>query len=134
MSTLWTPGGERPVPPPTSEVDDAGADSVEEEVSEEELAAHIADVRERLARTPAGAGIANHSRGLFELAGLHLNLQPPQLAEAQLSIDAMAAVVEGLTGRLGEQEPELKEALAQLRLAFVQVRAANLGSADPPPD
>jgi len=55
---------------------------------------------------------------------LHLSLQPPQLDEAAVAIDALGAIVEGLAGRLGEDEPTLRDALAQLRLAFVQVRTA----------
>ena len=101
-------------------------------MTEEEMQAQMAALQEQLAQTPASVVIANHCFGLFELSALHLSLQPPQLAEAQLAIDALAAVVEGLVGRLGEHEGQLKEALAQLRLAFVQIRAANLGSATPP--
>ena len=97
------------------------------------MAAHMAELREELAKTPAAAVIANHAFGIFELAALHLSLQPPQLAEAQLAIDALGVIVEGLTDRLGEHESTLKEGLAQLRLAFVQIRAANLGTAEPPP-
>jgi hypothetical protein len=40
-----------------------------------------------------------------------------------LAIDALAALVEGLEGRLGEAEPTLREAIDQLRMAFVKVRA-----------
>ena len=54
--------------------------------------------------------------------------RPPQLAEAKLAIDAFAALVEGLEGRLGEAEPQLRDGLAQLRMAFVQIRGAS-GSA-----
>ena len=72
--------------------------------------------------------IANHAFGLFELAALHLSLQPPQLAEARTAIDALAALVEGMQGRLGEPEAQLVEGLAQLRMVFVQVhRAADAG-------
>lgn len=92
----------------------------------------MAALRDELAKTPAAAVIANHAYGMFELAALHLSLQPPQLSEAQLAIDALTALVDGLSGRLGEHESELKSALAQLKLAFVQIRAANLGSAEPP--
>lgn len=129
MSSIWTPGGERPVQP-----EGAGGQPLppEEPMTEEEMQAQMAALQEQLAQTPASVVIANHCFGLFELSALHLSLQPPQLAEAQLAIDALAAVVEGLVGRLGEHEGQLKEALAQLRLAFVQIRAANLGSATPP--
>jgi len=127
MSSLWTPGGEQPV-------GREAAGEPQRELTEEEVAAEMAAIRDQLAKTPAAAVVANHCYGLFELAALHLSLQPPQLPEAQLAIDALAAVVEGLSGRLGEHESNLKEGLAQLRLAFVQIRAANLGTADPPPD
>lgn len=129
MSSLWTPGGERPIPP-------AGSEDVAEHdapLTEDEVREQMAALREELAKTPAAAVVANHAYGLFELAALHLSLQPPQLGEAQLAIDALGALVEGMAGRLGEHDANLKEGLAQLRLAFVQIRATNLGVADPPP-
>jgi hypothetical protein len=36
----------------------------------------------------------------------------------------LGAIVEGLGPRLGEHEQPLRDALAQIRLAFVQVRTA----------
>jgi hypothetical protein len=81
-------------------------------------------LRQQLATTPAELVIANHGFGLFELAALHLSLSPPQLPQARLAIDALGALVEGLAGRLGEQETTLRDGLAQLRLAFVQIQAA----------
>ncbi|HVL92271.1 MAG TPA: DUF1844 domain-containing protein, partial [Acidimicrobiales bacterium] len=82
------------------------------------------------ANTPAAVVVANHCFGLFELAALHLSVQPPNLAEAQVAIDALGAIVDKLTGRLGEAEEQLAGGLAQLRMAFVQIRAAT--SAPPP--
>lgn len=123
MSGLWTPGGDQPVDPEPD--DGAGMDMSEEE---------FAQIQQELASTPASAIIANHCVGLFQLAALHMSQQPPNLGEAQLAIDALAAIVEGLGDRLGPDEAELRQALAQLRLAFVQIRAANLGTAEPPPD
>jgi len=96
------------------------------------MQAQMAALRDELAKTPAAAVIANHAYGMFELAALHLSLQPPQLPEAQLAIDALTVLIDGLPGRLGDHEAELKSALAQLKLAFVQIRAANLGQAEPP--
>ena len=118
MSTIWTPGGERPV-------GEAAAD--DGEPSPEELEAQVEQLREQLANAPAAAVIANHCVGLFQLAALHLSLQPPKLTEAQLAIDALGALVEGLAGRLGEDEQSLKDGLAQLRLAYVQIKAATEG-------
>ncbi len=143
--SLWTPSGERPVgreqsgqgqgPPPGPAT--AGAETLPpgelgpEEIGPEgldpgeidpEMAARVAEVQRQLVETPAAVVVANHAIGMFQLAVLHLNQQPPNLNEAQLAIDAMAAVVETLGPRLGEEEPTLREALTQLRLGFVQVR------------
>jgi hypothetical protein len=82
------------------------------------------ELREQLAHTPAEVVIANHAFGLFELAALHLSLAPPQLEEARLAIDALAALVEGLGERLGEASTQLTEGVSQLRLAYVQIRTA----------
>ena len=85
-------------------------------------------LRQELANAPASAVIANHCVGLFQLAALHLSLQPPRLDQAQLAIDGLGALVEGLSGRLGEDEQQLKDGLAQLRLAFVQIKATTEAS------
>jgi hypothetical protein len=138
VSSLWTPSGEHPVgratsgepprpgrqPRPGSEPGGRapGQEPTPDEVrqAEEELAA----VREQLARAPVEVVVANHAMGLFDLAALHLSQQPPQLPQAQLAIDALGALVEGLTGRLGEAERTLSDGLAQLRMAFVQIANA----------
>jgi hypothetical protein len=126
VSSLWTPGGEHPVDDGGSEPDDEG--DVLDELDDDRLAeaaAEMADVRRQLAQVPAVQVVANHIMGLYELAAIHLSQTPPQFSEATLAIDAMAAVIDGLKGRLGELEATLKDALAQIRLAFVQLKAAN---------
>jgi hypothetical protein len=137
MSTIWTPGGERPVGGSGAEgASGAGATgpAADEQISEAELEAKMAELRQQLAEAPAALVIANHCFGMFELAALHLSLQPPKLAEAQLAIDALGAVIEGLAGRLGDEEQQLRYGLAQLRLAFVQIKAvADAADAAPPP-
>ena len=114
MSGLWTPGGgtpssepARPPEPDPAEVERAMA---------EELAA--------IRNTPAEFVVGNHAIQLFELARIHLTADPPKLADASVAIDAMAAIVEGLAGRLGDDEGTLADGLAQIRLAFVQLKAA----------
>lgn len=139
MSTLWTPSGERPVgrpdepggtappssSPPGAPPRGAGAGvQAPEDLTEEELAAQMAELQRQLAETPAAVVVTNHCIGLFQLAALHLNQRPPNLAEARLAIDALAAVVEGVGSRLGEDETTLRDALAQLRLGYVQLSAA----------
>ena len=128
MSSIWTPGGERPVPPPGQPVEE------QPEPTEAEMRAQLEAMQQELANAPASVVVANHAFGLFELAALHLSIQPPKLDQASLAIDAMAAIVEGLAGRLDEAEAQLKEALAQLRMAFVQIKAASLGTGDGPSD
>ena len=65
---------------------------------------------------------------LFELAALHLEREAatggeekPDLAEASLAIDAMAALVEGLGEKLEPYRGQLEGALDQLRMAFVEL-------------
>jgi hypothetical protein len=134
MSTIWTPGGERPVgrQEPAAPTQPApGPEGLEgEQLSDEELQARMEQLREQLAHTPAELVVANHCYGLFELAALHLSLQPPQLDQASLAIDALGLLVDGLAGRLGEQEQQIREALAQLRMAFVQIKSGAEG--EPP--
>ena len=89
------------------------------------------ELRRQLAETPAAVVVTNHCFGLFELAALHLSLQPPQLDQAQVAIDALGAVVEGLAGRLGQDEDTLRDGLAQLRMAYVQLKATSAGGAPP---
>ena len=133
MSTLWTPGGERPVSrdpgapgsPRSEEVEGAPGDP-----SPEEMQARLEQLQEQLAQTPVEVVVANHAFGLFELAALHLSLQPPQLEEARLAIDALSALVDGLGSRIGEHAGELADALANLRMAFVQIHAASTAGTD----
>ena len=140
MSSLWTPGGEHPVGDadagqqpqqapspgaPSGAPDDAdplAGLSPEERERAEEMAAQMADVQRQLLEAPPETVVANHAMGLYELAALHLSQQQPDFVQATLAIDALAAVVEGLSGRLDEAEPTLNEALAQLRMAFVQLK------------
>ncbi len=148
MSTLWTPGGEVPVsrtPPaaedstgeqgaaeqaapadPLSEASSVNLDelSPEERERAEEAIRTLAETRERMLAVPASVVVANHAMGLYELAALHLANQPPNFAEAAVSIDALGALLDGMTGRLGEPEPTLRDGLDQIRLAFVKLKNA----------
>jgi|SRR5579884_877841 len=143
MSTLWTPSGERPIrrePPPNATTPPSappGGDRPpggrrppqgpsDQELTPEDEAA-LAELQEQLASTPVELVVANHAFGLFELAALHLSADPPRLPESRLAIDALGALVEGMEGRLGEYENQLKDGLANLRMAFVQIRGAAEG-------
>jgi len=82
----------------------------------------MAEARQRLAEVPAEVVVTNHAMGLYELGAIHLTASPPDLVEAALAIDALACLVEGLDTRLGENLEVLKDALANIRMAFVQVK------------
>jgi hypothetical protein len=122
MSSLWTPGGEVPVP---DDRDDDLDDDVTGELDDDELEAQVraefAEARRRLAEVPAEQVVANHAMGLFELAAIHLSVTPPHLEQSRLAIDALGMLVEGLGDRLGDNAGVLRDALAQIRLAYVQV-------------
>ncbi len=150
MSTLWTPSGERPIrrnPDPASPtrpsasdafnvVPDAFGGVAPENFGPEpqgvagypegitpEMAEQIMAMQEQMLKTPAAVIIVNQCLSFYELAALHLDQEVPNLSEAQIAIDAFAAVVEGLGSRLGPNERPLREALAQIRLAFVQLKS-----------
>ena len=82
------------------------------------------EARARLAEVPAQTVVINHVMGLYELAAIHLGATPPRLGEASLAIDALGCLVEGLGERLGPDAPTLNVALSNIRLAFVQIKAA----------
>ncbi len=82
----------------------------------------MAESREQLRATPAAVVISNHAFGIYELAALHLSSQPPNFAEANVAIDALGVLIDGMKGRLGEAEPGLHEARSQLQIAFVQLK------------
>jgi hypothetical protein len=108
--------------PPGDGPDDDGYDLDDLSPEEREaLAARLEELRSQLVSTPAEVVVANHAYGLFELAAIHLSQQPPNLDQARLAVDALGAVLGALAGRLGEAEPSLLDALAQIRLTYVQI-------------
>ncbi|HSJ90795.1 MAG TPA: hypothetical protein VK917_01930 [Ilumatobacter sp.] len=88
-----------------------------------EIDAAMAEARARLAEIPAEVVVVNHVMGLYELAAIHLSSDTPDLVSASLAIDAMAAVVDGLGDRLGDDAQTMRDALANIRMAFVGVKA-----------
>lgn len=87
----------------------------------------LEQARSRLAAVPAETVVTNHAIGLYELAAIHLSADTPDLVSASLAIDALAAVVDGLGPRLGEEHPTLVDALANIRMVYVSVRRDRLG-------
>ena len=124
--SLWTPGGEHPV---DREPAPAGPPDLTPEEQEhlEAMQAQMEQVQAQLLAAPAAVVVVNHAMGLYELAALHLMQPEPKLPEASVAIDALAALAEGMQGRLGEDESTVREALAQLRAAYLEVRSHQEG-------
>ncbi len=123
--TLWTPDGEHEVNREPNEPTPAPGPPAEELSPEEQeqaaaMARELSEARARLLETEVSTVLANHALGIYELAAIHLTAEKPDFEEAKLATDALAALVEGLAGRLGDGEPTLKDALHQVRMAYVQ--------------
>lgn len=141
--SLWTPGGDEPREPrptpttgPAPTTPGPGEDAARS-LTDEEIAGLLA-VREEMRATPTADVIANHAVGLYQLALLQLGADglppeiaeplPPNLPEARLAIDALGALVEGLGERLGAHAELLGQALAQLRMFYVQMSQTGTGA------
>ncbi|MCU1489748.1 MAG: hypothetical protein JWM85_1153 [Acidimicrobiaceae bacterium] len=152
MSSLWTPGGERhvpagqgsapaggspgaPRPGGSAPQESAGPGDEQLTPTPEQQAAleELAEMEAELLSVPVEDVVANHCYGLFQLAALHLAQQPPHIEEARLPIDALGLLVNGLDDRLGASAEPLREGLAQIRLAFVQLSSVP-GAAATGPD
>jgi hypothetical protein len=137
--SLWTPGGEVPVGPERGPSSAGGAPdsgvagrvggpdlddlSPDERDQAEAMIAQMADVQRQILSAPAAQFVTNHVVGFYELAAIHLGQPQPDLEEARLAIDAMAAVLDSTEDRLGEDGRALRDALTQLQMVFVQVSA-----------
>lgn len=88
-----------------------------------EIEAAMAEARARLSEVPAEVVVTNHVMGLYELAAIHLSAPTPDLVSASLAIDSMALLVDGLGPRLGDDAATMQDALVNIRMAFVSVKA-----------
>ena len=83
----------------------------------------MADTRARLAEVPAEVVVTNHVMGLYELAAIHLSSTPPDFHAASLAIDSVGFLVDGLGERLGDEHATMRDALANIRMAFVSLKS-----------
>ena len=86
-----------------------------------------------LAAAPAMVVVANHVVGLFQLAAIHLNQDPPHLEDGRLAIDAVKGVLDAVGERLGDDGEALRTGLTQLQLAYVELHRRSEGGAGPTP-
>ena len=115
-------------------------------MSEQDLTPdQLEQLREQLASVPAGEVVAEAAVPLITMAQIRLGLHAEQharfrdLESARLLVDALGGLLAATEGRLGAPEPSLRNALADLRMAFAEVAAhaqdhpAGEESAPPPP-
>ena len=127
MSSFWTPDGEHTIQPESQndEIDPNVGEfdylSPEDRERAEAMVQEMAAAQERIAQTPVAVVISTHLMGLYELAAIRLSQQPPNLKDASLAIDALGAVMDKLINQLGESEETLKDALHQIRMAYVSL-------------
>ena len=123
--SLWTPGGEHPVDRP------AGAGDPPEPAPSSRPRSRPSSrpCRPRWRRCSRSSSpprpsvvVANHAMGIYELAAIHLTPTQPKLAEASAGDRRPRRPRRGAEGRLGDDEATLREALAQLRAAYLEVR------------
>ena len=81
---------------------------------------------EEIARTPSLDWVLNSAVNLANVAGTKIEMGA--VADAQLAIDALAALISGLGSKLQDAEAPLKQTLAQLQLLYAE-RARDV----PPP-
>ena len=98
----------------------------------------LEEMREQLASVSAGDVIAEAGLSLVALAYVRLGVPPEQheqyrdLEAARLLIDALGGMLAAVEGRVGAAEPGLRDALARLRMTYVEVAAqVQAGQAGP---
>ncbi len=113
---------------PTVDAEALAALTPEQRQQAEQMARDMTEARSRLLETEASTIISNHALGIYELAAIHITANDPDMKEGRLAIDSLEALITGVAGRLGETEETLVDALANIKLVYVQ-RAAALKTA-----
>jgi hypothetical protein len=99
-------------------------------MSEQDLTPdQLEQLREQLASVAAGDVVAEAAMSLIAMAYVRLGIPPEQHARfrdldaARLLVDALGGMLSATEGRLGPPEAGLREALANLRMAYADVAA-----------
>jgi Domain of unknown function (DUF1844) len=93
----------------------------------------LEQMREQLASVSAGDVIAEAGLSLVALAYVRLGIPPEEheryrdLEAARVLIDALGGMLAAVEGRVGAAEAGLRDALARLRMAYVDVAAHTQG-------
>jgi hypothetical protein len=96
-------------------------------MSEQDLTPdQLEELREQLASVAAGDVVAEAALSLIALAYVRLGIPPEQharfrdLEQARLLVDALGGLLSATEGRLGAPEAGLRDALANLRMAYAE--------------
>ena len=99
-------------------------------MSEQDLTPdQLEQLREQLASVSAADVVAEAALSLIALAYVRLGVPPEQHARfrdldaARLLVDALGGMLSATEGRLGPPEAGLRDALANLRMAYAEVAA-----------
>ncbi len=84
-----------------------------------------ADEIELLRATPIETILGNYVFHLLQLAAVHLASTPPQLVEAQLTIDVVSAMVKAGGERLGEHVDLYRNAIAEVQQVYVRAASSS---------
>jgi hypothetical protein len=95
------------------------------EVWTPEQEAEARRIAQEIAETPSLDWVINTAVTLANVAATKIELGDP--ADAGLAIDALAAMVNSLSGKLADAEAPLRQTLAQLQMAYAE------RSMNPPP-
>lgn len=107
----------------TNDATDDSTDNLDESTALSDAQEALEDARRRIAEAPAQVVVVNHLMGLYELAAIHLSAVPPKLDDASLAIDALAALVDKLGDRLGDDIETMRDALANIQMVYVQMNS-----------
>lgn len=83
-----------------------------------EQEAQAREVAQQIVQTPSVQWVVEAAANLANVAGIKIDMGAPE--DAQLAIDALAALLNGVGHRLQGAEQPLRQVLAQLQLAFAQ--------------
>ena len=109
------PASQANIPAAESQAPPAGG---EEPIWTPEQEAEAQRFIQEIGQRPSLDWVLNSAVTLANVAGTKIDLG--QVADAQLAIDALAAMVDKLGSRFGQAEAPLRQTLAQLQLAYAE--------------
>lgn len=104
--------------PPAASSPPSQASAADEPIWTPEEEAAARQMAQEIAERPGLDWVINSAVSLANIAATKLQIGDP--ADAQICIDALAGLLNGLTGRLQDAERPLRQTLAQLQMAYAE--------------